>query len=108
MMVPFWWVKIFCFSELGSKIWKSQGTLTSYRSERFLNFLKRDEKKDSKVTTSLAEAKMLMAEINGFKVLALEEIDPKASYVLRVKAKLARKTLPLYFHYLIPFISHIS
>jgi hypothetical protein len=65
----------------------------------------RDEKGDSKLTTSLDEAKILMSEINGFKVLPLEEIDPKASYVIKVKAKLARKTLPLYFHYLIPFTS---
>ena len=63
----------------------------------------RDEKNNSKLTTSLDEAKTLMSEINGFKILALEEIEPKASYIIKVKAKLARKTLPLYFHYLVPF-----
>jgi len=67
--------------------------------------IQRDEKNDSKLTNSLDEAKMLMSEINGFKMLPLEEINPKASYILKVKAKLARKTLPLYFHYLIPFTS---
>jgi hypothetical protein len=67
--------------------------------------IQRDEKNDSKFTTSLDEAKVLMSEINGFKMLPLEEIDSKASYVIKVKAKLARKTLPLYFHYLIPFTS---
>jgi len=65
----------------------------------------RDEKGDSKLTTSLDEAKILMAEINGFKILPLKEIAPNSSYVIKVKAKLARKTLPLYFHYLIPFTS---
>lgn len=64
-----------------------------------------NEKDDNKLTASLAEAKSLMSEINGYTVLPLEELQPDFSYILRVKAKLARKTLPLYFHYLIPFIS---
>ncbi len=67
--------------------------------------IQRDEKNGNKLTTSLDEAKVIMSEINGFKILPLEEIDPKSSYIIRVKAKLARKTLPLYFHYLIPFTS---
>lgn len=65
----------------------------------------RNEKGDSKVTSSLEEAKKLMSEINGFKVLRLDDLDPKRSYTLRAKAKLARKTMPLYVHYLIPFSS---
>ena len=67
--------------------------------------IQRDEKHDSKLTTSPDEAKMIMSEINGFKILPLTEIDQQASYIIRVKATLARKTLPLYFHYLIPFTS---
>ena len=65
----------------------------------------RNEKHDNKTTASLAEAKSLMSEINGYMVLPLEELEPDFTYIIRVKAKLARKTLPLYFHYLIPFIS---
>jgi hypothetical protein len=65
----------------------------------------RNERGDSKATASLEEAQKLMSEINGFRVLALDELDPQTSYTLRAKAKLARKTLPLYFHYLIPFSS---
>ena len=67
--------------------------------------IQRDEKGDSKMTASLDDAKIFMSEINGFKVLPLEEIEPNASYRIRVKATLTRKTLPLYFHYLIPFTS---
>ncbi|MBW2467379.1 MAG: DUF4390 domain-containing protein [Deltaproteobacteria bacterium] len=67
--------------------------------------VRREEKNDYKMTSSLGDAKLLMSEINGFAVLPLEEIDPKSFYIIRVKAKLARKTLPLYFHYLIPFTS---
>ena len=65
----------------------------------------RNERGDSKATASLEEAQKLMSEINGFRVMALAELDPQTSYTLRAKAKLARKTLPLYFHYLIPFSS---
>ena len=67
--------------------------------------INRGDKNDSKLTTSPDEAKMLMSEVNGFEILPLAEIDPESTYRIRVKAKLARKTLPLYFHYLIPFTS---
>ena len=67
--------------------------------------IQREEKGDSKLTTSLDEAKTFMSEINGFKILPLEKIESDASYSIKVKATLARKTLPLYFHYLIPFTS---
>jgi len=46
-----------------------------------------------------------MSEVSGFEILPLTEIDPDSTYKIKVKAKLARKTLPLYFHYLIPFAS---
>ena len=67
--------------------------------------IQRAEKNDSKHTSSLEEAKNLMSEINGFQVFPMEQLDTKASYKIKVKAKLAKKTLPLYFHYLIPFSS---
>ena len=67
--------------------------------------IKRNEKKDTRVTTSLAEARVIMSEVNGFKVLPLAELNRGPTYTLRVKAKLARKTLPPSFHYLIPFSS---
>jgi hypothetical protein len=67
--------------------------------------IQRNEKGDSKLTASLAQAKNIMSEINGYKILPLDELEPGSSYTVRVKAKLARKTLPLSFHYLIPFVS---
>lgn len=64
------------------------------------------EKPGNKIhTQSFAEAKRLMAEISGFKVLPLKGLTNDALYRLSAKAKLARITLPLYFHYLVPFIS---
>ena len=65
----------------------------------------REENGDSRSTSSLDEAKLIMAEINGFDVLPLKEIAPHETYRIEAKAKLARKSLPLYFHYLIPFTS---
>jgi len=67
--------------------------------------IQRDEKGDTRITASLEEAEKLMSEINGFKILALDELAPQASYTVRAKAQLARKTMPLYFHYLMPFSS---
>ena len=56
-------------------------------------------------TKSLAEAKKAMAQLNGPPVSPLKALQPEAGYLLRVKAKLAEKTLPLYAHYVIPFWS---
>ena len=56
-------------------------------------------------TKSLAEAKKTMAQLNGPPVSPLKALLPEAGYLLRVKAKLAEKTLPLYAHYVIPFWS---
>jgi len=56
-------------------------------------------------TKSLSEAKKAMTQLNGFTVSPLKALIPEAGYLLRVKAKLAEKTLPLYFHYVIPFWS---
>jgi len=67
--------------------------------------IQRAEKKDDKLTSSLDEAKTLMSEINGFEFFPLAQLDEDSEYMVKVKAKLAKKTLPLYFHYLIPFSS---
>lgn len=56
-------------------------------------------------TKSLAEAKKAMAQLNGLVVSPLKILIPEAGYMLRVKARLAEKTLPLYFHHVIPFWS---
>lgn len=56
-------------------------------------------------TKSLAEAKKAMVQLNGLAISPLKILIPDAGYLLRVKAKLAEKTLPLYFHQVIPFWS---
>lgn len=57
------------------------------------------------VTPSLKQAQTLMAEVNGLEAAGLEKLTSGRSYRLKVKAKLAKKTMPLNFHYLIPFSS---
>jgi len=56
-------------------------------------------------TKSLAEAKKNMAQLNGLTIVPLKSLMPEAGYLLKVKARLAEKTLPLYFHHVIPFLS---
>ena len=61
---------------------------------------------DNNTTTqSLSQAKILMSELTDFSVVNLQRLESGDTYKLRVKVKLAKKTLPLYFHYLIPFSS---
>jgi len=53
--------------------------------------------------TDLARAKKLMSEVSGAKILPLSGLKPGREYFLSAKVKLERKTLPHFFHYLIPF-----
>lgn len=55
------------------------------------------------ITKSFDEAKALMTQVNGFTVTGLDALFPDEEYILKAKARLAEKTLPLYFHYVIPF-----
>jgi hypothetical protein len=54
-------------------------------------------------TKSLTEAKKGMAQISGVTVYPLNALVPEEGYLLMVKARLAEKTLPFYFRYVIPF-----
>ena len=51
----------------------------------------------------LEEAKAIMSELDGFKVVSLNKLSPDRKYSLEVRAILAKKTLPFYFNYIIPF-----
>lgn len=64
-----------------------------------------DESNETSLTDSAEQAKKTMATINGLRIIELSRLMPEDTYLLKVKAKLAKKTLPLYFHYLIPFSS---
>jgi len=68
--------------------------------------LELEEQKNRKTTyNSLAQAMQVMNDINGLKVIQLNDLSPDSSYELRMKAELFKKTLPMNLHYVIPFLS---
>lgn len=76
-----------------------------YDSLKKVYHVQRQEMGNTLDVASLEEARQHMSEINGFPLLSLGELAQQTSYTVRARAKLARKTMPLYFHYLIPFSS---
>lgn len=56
-------------------------------------------------TGNLEQAKQLMAELNGVKVIALSQLIPDAPYAIHFKVTLKKGALPLGIHYVIPFSS---
>ena len=65
------------------------------------------EENNNKVLSfrSLFEAQKAINEINGVKVVELEQLLPDNRYKLKMKAELYRKTLPLSLHNILPFLS---
>ena len=57
------------------------------------------------VTKSFDEAKKWMTEINSLKIIPLDRLEKGEQYQLRVKAEVSKKTLPLYLHYILFFVS---
>ncbi|HSR35947.1 MAG TPA: DUF4390 domain-containing protein, partial [Desulfurivibrionaceae bacterium] len=57
------------------------------------------------IVKTMAEASALMAQVNGFGLSPLAALMADAEYTLKVKARLAEKTLPLSIHAVIPFWS---
>lgn len=63
------------------------------------------EGNNTKVTKSFKEAQKLMTEINSLKIIPLHKLEKGEQYQLRVKAEFSKKTLPLYLHYVLFFVS---
>ena len=57
------------------------------------------------VTKSFDEAKKWMTEIDSLKIIPLDRLEKGEQYQLRVKAEVSKKTLPLYLHYILLFVS---
>lgn len=53
-------------------------------------------------TTDINQAKQLMAELNGVKVIALAQLVPDAPYAIHFKVTLKKGSLPLGMHRLLP------
>ncbi|MDK9709318.1 MAG: DUF4390 domain-containing protein [Desulforhopalus sp.] len=54
---------------------------------------------------TLEEAQKALNELNGTKVVALQQLIPDNSYKLKLRAELYQKTLPLSLHNVVPFLS---
>lgn len=54
---------------------------------------------------SLTEAQKVINEINGARVVELEQLVPESSYLLQVRAELHKKTLPMSLQSIFPFLS---
>jgi hypothetical protein len=68
--------------------------------------VERSWKEDNpEITKSFAEAKQWMTEINSLKIIPLNRLEKDEQYQLRVKAEVSKKTLPLYLHYILFFVS---
>ena len=52
---------------------------------------------------SFAEAKEAMTDIHDLQLAGLSKLENDNKYMVKVKAKLAKKTLPMNFQYIIPF-----
>ncbi len=54
---------------------------------------------------SLGEAEKALNEINGARVVELNQLIPDNTYKLKIRAELFQKTLPLSLHSVLPFLS---
>lgn len=88
-------------TEVDSHTFTRTLTYDNLKEEYNIVFSEKDNK--SMTVKNLDDAKAVMTELNGFQVTSLDSLTPGSNYLLKVKASLAKKTLPLYFHYLIPF-----
>lgn len=57
------------------------------------------------VTKSLAEAKLLMSQINSLEITDLSKLSKGHQYQILAKAELSKVTLPFYLHYVLFFVS---
>ncbi len=57
------------------------------------------------VAKSFEEARRLMSEIDGLKIVPVAELSKGRQYQIQAKAKLDKLTLPFYLHYIIFFVS---
>lgn len=65
------------------------------------------EEENNKLLTfsSLFEAQKVINEVNGVKVVDLAQLIPDNHYLLKVRAELYQKTLPMSLHNVLPFLS---
>jgi hypothetical protein len=86
--------------DIVSRVFDHTLTYDNLKEEYLVSF---GETKKIIAVSSLAEAEKLMVEIHDYKLAELIDLMPAVSYKARLKVRLAKKTLPLNFQYVIPF-----
>ena len=61
--------------------------------------------KETLSKTEHEEARKLMTEVDGIKVVPLKWLEAGKQYQIRSKAELSEITLPFYLHYVLFFVS---
>ncbi|MFH2047482.1 MAG: DUF4390 domain-containing protein [Pseudomonadota bacterium] len=56
-------------------------------------------------TESFKEAQELMTQIEGLKIVDLDQLEKNARYHIEAKAEVSKFTLPFYLHYIFVFVS---
>jgi hypothetical protein len=54
------------------------------------------------VTESLKEAQELMTQIDGLKIIQVNNLEKNGKYQIQAKAEVSKLTLPFYLHYIFP------
>jgi hypothetical protein len=78
-------------------------TLTYDNLKKVYSVRLNEHREEVMITDDLSKAQRYMCEANGIHIAPLTDMLPDHHYTLRVKATLEKTTLPLKFHYLIPF-----
>jgi len=65
------------------------------------------EEENNKIATfnSLFDAQKVINEVNGAKIVDLAQLIPDNHYLLKIRAELYQKTLPMSLHNVLPFFS---
>jgi hypothetical protein len=78
-------------------------TMTFDSSKKEYRIIFSNQEGKDAVTSDLEQAKQLMAELNGIKVIALTQLVPDAPYAIHFKVTLKKGSLPLGMHRVVPF-----
>ena len=75
------------------------------QSREYRVSLSEGEEGDDIVTQDLNQASQRMAELNGVKIIALNQLIPDAPYAIHFRVTLLERDLPLGLHRVVPFSS---
>ncbi len=86
------------------ELYKIQG---SWSDEQIIAYSFKHSMKNNKTISlkNLSDAEKRINDVNGVKVVSLDQLIPDSHYKLKIKAKLFQKTLPLGLQSIFPFLS---